>query len=893
MGWLSHGRIGGAPLSDGPNPTATGVSTQPIREILHTVLQEVGERPQNLEEILRAAPAALVAFDANRRIIHANAAAEAVFGYGPGALDGVSTDELIPLRLRQPDAPPMTVTDDLMQVELPGLMQDGTERPIEWCFGSSRHAEGAVFVMTVRDRLALDRAMDALRASEERFQLLVNGVRDCAIFMLDGEGRVSSWNAGASRIKGWEREEIVGQPYEVFFTSEDRAAGTPAKLIAAALDEGSHESTGWRLRKDGSRFMAHASLTVLRNAEGQVRGFAKITRDLTLRLRGEESERRLIAERAAREAAEEAEKRLRASEERLGRLQRMTAALSEAVTPEDVSTVVLRECLQAFGAGGGAVYLLSSDGSELELVGQRGHPQSAMEAFRRLPLDARSPLTDAARERVPGFYESFEDFWKRYPALRAAIGAGNFEASAALPLVERGQLLGVLGTRFEHPRAFTTGDRALLLTVSDLCAQALERARLFAAERLARASAESASRSKDEFLAMLGHELRNPLAPIATAVQLMKMRGDEGCTREREVIERQLSHLGKLVDDLLDVSRVARGLISLDRSPIEVAEVLSQAVEMASPLLEQREQELVVSVPETGLAIDADRLRLAQVVANLLTNAAKYTPPRGHVWLTAALDGGQVVIRVRDDGEGIGPELLPHVFDLFVQGARTIARSEGGLGLGLALVKSLVALHSGTVTASSGGLGRGSEFVVRIPALTGATAMAEATAMAGQRARPAPTSPPSSEPRSLVQKGKRILVVDDNHDASELLAEVLRTLGYEVAVAADGPSALRQFGSFPADVAILDLGLPVMDGFELARRLCEDRASARPRLIALTGYGRERDFAQSRAVGFDAHLVKPVDVDTLLAALEPTQPSAGSGRPVAGRAPSHTGLPDA
>jgi signal transduction histidine kinase/ActR/RegA family two-component response regulator len=537
------------------------------------------------------------------------------------------------------------------------------------------------------------------------------------------------------------------------------------------------------------------------------------------------------------------------------------------------------------------VYLLSSDGGELELVGQRGHPQSAMEAFRRLPLDARTPLTDAARERVPGFYESFEDCWRRYPALRTAIGAGNFEASAALPLVERGQLLGVLGTRFERPRTFTTGDRALLLTVSDLCAQALERARLFAAERLARASAESASRSKDEFLAMLGHELRNPLAPIATAVQLMKMRGDEGCTREREVIERQLSHLGKLVDDLLDVSRVARGLISLDRSPIEVADVLSQAVEMASPLLEQREQELVVSVPETGLAIDADRLRLAQVVANLLTNAAKYTPPRGHVWLGAALDGGQVVIRVRDDGEGIGPELLPHVFDLFVQGARTIARSEGGLGLGLALVKSLVALHAGTVTASSGGLGRGSEFVVRIPALAGATATAEATAMTRERSRPSVTSPPS-DPHSLPQKGKRILVVDDNQDASELLAEVLRTLGYEVAVAADGPAALRQFGSFPADVAILDLGLPVMDGFELARRLCEERATARPRLIALTGYGRERDFAQSRAVGFDAHLVKPVDVETLLAALEPTQPSAATSRPVPGRAP-HSGLPDA
>lgn len=851
-------------MNDGPTPPSIGESRNAIRHTLQTILQKVEAQSHALDEILTVTSAALIAFDTDRRILRANLAAEAFFGYGPGALEGVSTDVLIPERLRQPDAPPMTVTEDLMQVELPGLMRDGTERSIEWCFGSARHASGVVFVMTVRDRLELDRAMEALHASEERFQLLVNGVRDCAIFMLDEAGRVSSWNDGATRVKGWAREEILGQPYEVFFSGEDRAAGVPGRLLDAALEEGSHESSGWRMRKDGSRFWALTSLTVLRSAEGQVRGFAKITRDLTERLRREESEHRLIAERAAREAAQEAEQRLRASEERLGRLQRVTAALSEAVTPEDVSTVVLRECIHSFGAGGGAVYLLTSDGNALELVGQQGHPERALEGFRVLPLDARAPLCDAARERTPGFYESFEDCWRKYPALREAIGVGNFEASAALPLVGRGQLLGVLGVRFEHRRSFEAGDRALLLTISDLCSQALERARLFAAERVARSSAETASRSKDEFLAMLSHELRNPLAPIATAVQLMKLRGDGRMTREREVIERQLSHIGKLVDDLLDVSRVARGLISLSRAPTEVAEVLAEAVEMASPLLEQRAQDLVFSVPKSGLAIKADRMRLAQVVANLLTNAAKYTPPHGHVWLDAFLEAGQVVIRVRDDGEGIGPELLPHVFDLFVQGRRTIARSEGGLGLGLALVKSLVALHDGTVSAASAGPGRGSEFVVRIPALVEVGP------------RPSPTGAHPAQPRPA-QTGKRILLVDDNHDAGEMLAEVLRALGHEVAVAEDGPSALRQLSAFPAEVAILDLGLPVMDGFELARRVCEERGAARPRLIALTGYGRERDFAQSRAVGFDAHLVKPVDVDTLIATIE--EPAAARRDP--------------
>jgi len=825
---------------------------------LQAVLAEVEATPLGVEQVLGAAREALIAFDAGRKIRCANALAEAVFGYGRGELDGRSTDVLIPARLRQPDAPPMTPTGDLVHVELPGLLRDGSERPIEWCFGSARQQGQLVFVMTVRDRVAHDRAIEQLRTSEERFQLFVNGVRDCAIYMLDADARVSSWNAGAARIKGWQAPDIIGQPWEVFFTPEDRAAGVPAKLIAATLEEGSHETTGWRVRKDGSRFWVRGSLTTLRDADGQLRGFAKITRDLTATVRAEENERRLIAERAAREAAQEGERRLRASEERVTRLQRMTAALSEAATPEEVAAVALRECLSAVGAAGSALYVLAPDGEHLDLLGQRGHPEEAVAGHRSLPLDARTPVTDASRERQPAFYDSSEACSKQYPALRPAITAGDFEASAAMPLVARGELLGALGVRFQQRRSFGASDRALLLTISDLCAQALERARLLAGERGARASAESASRSKDEFLAMLGHELRNPLAPISTALQLMKLRGDERAVREREVIERQLSHLGQLVDDLLDVSRVARGLITLSPVVLEVSDVLSRAVEMASPLLEQRGQQLVVSAPTGGLSLKADPLRMAQVVANLLTNAAKYTPPGGHVWLSAAREGGEAVIRVRDDGEGIAADLLPNLFDLFVQGARTIARSEGGLGLGLALVKSFVTLHGGTVSAASQGPGQGSEFVVRLPALRGSVS------------EPLPAA---LDAPHVLPSGKRVLVVDDNRDAGEMLAELLRTLGHDVELAEDGPSALSTLKAFTPDVAILDLGLPVMDGFELARRIRQEHAAPRPRLIALTGYGREGDIAQTRACGFDVHLVKPVNVPVLVAALDPAAPA--------------------
>ena len=825
-----------------------------VRETLQRLLAQVEAHPARLGEILDGAPEALVAFGPERRILHVNTRGAAMFGYTPADLVGRSTDTLIPERLRQPDAPPMRATEDLMQVELPGLLRDGRERTIEWCFGAARLDAGAIFVMTVRDRLELDRALEALRTSEQKFQLLINSVADCAIFMLDREGRVSSWNTGAARIKGWDSSEILGQPYEIFFSVEDRVAGVPRSLIGDALRDGSRAVTGWRVRKDGSRFWAQGSLTALRGADGSVQGFVKVTRDLTERRNAEEIERRLIAERAAREAAQQAEQRVRDSEERLRRLQHMTAALSQAATPEDVSTVVLREAVDALGAAGGTVYLIGADGHQLEVLGHRGHRSGLPEELHRVGLDAHFPHTDAIRRRAPLYFESFEACAALYPLVGDNIARGNFEASVIIPLIARDAVVGALGLRFAEQRGFDAAERALVGTLADLCSQALERARLFRAERAARDAAESASRSKDEFLAMVGHELRNPLAPIRTALDLMKLRAGDGSTREREIIERQVAHLGRLVDDLLDVSRVTRGSIALSRQPIEVADLVAKAVEMVSPRLTQRAQHLSVTVPKTGLRVSADPMRMAQVLANLLDNAAKYTTPGGRVWVSAARDGASVVIRVRDDGGGIAPELLPKVFDLFVQGAQSVERPEGGLGLGLALVKSFVLLHGGSVSAASDGPGHGSEFVVRLPLL--ATAEMTARPVAEASALPA-------------LQGKRILVVDDNEDAGEMLAEVLRTMGHEVQVALDGPTALRQLRAFPAEVAILDLGLPVMDGFELARQVRAQQTNARPRLIAVTGYGRDRDIAESRSAGFDVHLVKPVDITTLVNALDP------------------------
>jgi signal transduction histidine kinase len=366
---------------------------------------------------------------------------------------------------------------------------------------------------------------------------------------------------------------------------------------------------------------------------------------------------------------------------------------------------------------------------------------------------------------------------------------------------------------------------------------------------------EAAARAKDEFLAMLGHELRNPLSPIVTALQLMKLRGDTGTTREQQVIERQLDHVIRLVDDLLDISRITRGKIELRRETVEIAEVIGKAVEMTSMILEQRAHRLAVDVPRASLLWEGDPVRLAQVVANLLTNAARYTPNGGDIRLVCRRESEEIVLCVRDNGVGIPAELLPRVFDLFTQGKRNLDRAAGGLGIGLTLVKTLVNLHGGSVSAKSDGPGKGSEFTIRLPV---ASLDLGATAKSALAAEPHPGQGTVS---------KRVLLVDDNCDAADLLADALRSGGHEVQVANDPVEALAKAQLDPPQVAILDIGLPVIDGYELAERLRAQPSIGSCRFIALTGYGQEHDRRRSHAHDFASHFVKPVAVEKLMAAI--------------------------
>ena len=358
---------------------------------------------------------------------------------------------------------------------------------------------------------------------------------------------------------------------------------------------------------------------------------------------------------------------------------------------------------------------------------------------------------------------------------------------------------------------------------------------------------QSAGRAKDEFLAMLGHELRNPLSPILTALQLMTLRGVSGAEKEREIIERQVKHVVGLVDDLLDVSRITRGMMELKRTRVRLADAVARAIEQASPLVERRRHSLHVDVP-ADLYVDGDSSRLSQVVANLLNNAAKYTEPEGIIFVHAEALGDRVRLYVRDSGIGIDPALLPHLFDAFTQERQRSDRSQGGLGLGLAIVRSLVEAHGGSVTLHSDGHGRGAECIVDLPS-------------AGHLAAAPET--PAPKLASAAASGCRVLLVDDNEDAAEMLAQSLSALGHHVETAFDAPEALDLALRYVPDVALLDLGLPVIDGYELAGRLRQQDGWQQVRFAALTGYGQPVDRALTATAGFEVHLVKPIDLREL------------------------------
>lgn len=610
----------------------------------------------------------------------------------------------------------------------------------------------------------------------DRFRLLVDAVQDYGIFMLDTAGNVMSWNIGAQRIKQYRADEIIGRNFSTFYPPEAVAAGWPAEELRRAERDGRFEEEGWRIRKDGSRFWANVVITALRDENGKLAGFGKVTRDLTER-------------RAHEEALRESEERFRFMIE---------------------------------GVRDYAIFMLSPDGvieswnSGAQLI--KGYSPSEVIGkhfslfYRPEDLEAGKPQAELKAALEHGRAE--EEGW------RVRRDGSVFWANVVIaPVYDTGRQL-----------------RGFVKVTRDMT----ERRRLHELEK--------SSKRMSEFLAMLAHELRNPLAPIRNAITILQLEPSPSplVRSSRDMIDRQLTHMTRLVDDLLDVGRLTTGKIRFKAEQVSYNQVVARSIEAVRPLFDARRHRLKADIPAASPLVQGDATRLAQVLQNLLVNAAKYTPEAGLIELKVWQEGTQLYTSVRDNGLGLSSQALSQIFELFSQGDAQTAARESGLGIGLTLARSLVEMHGGALHAESEGPGRGSTFTFFLP-----------NAQIGVHGTDDASGP-----------GAAILVVDDNRDAANSLAEILRLMDYQVKVAYDGPAALEMFRQQAPQAVLLDLGMPGMNGYEVLAALRALHGGEQVTVAALTGFGTDEDKSRALAAGFDEHLTKPLDFTALQAFLQ-------------------------
>ena len=630
--------------------------------------------------------------------------------------------------------------------------------------------------------------------SEERMRSVVDHVVD-GIITIDGRGTVTTFNPAAERIFGYKGDEVIGKNVKLLMP--DPYHGEHDAYIANYLRTGKAKIIGIGRevigrRKDGSAFPMELAISEFRL--GDRRYFTGIVRDITERKR--------------------AEAELRDAEER------MRSVVNHVV--DGIITIDERGNVESFNPAAQKLFgyeraeVMGKNVKMLMPEPYHGEHDAYIHNYVRT---SHAKIIGIGRE-VTGKRKDGSVFPMELAVSEFHIGQRRYFTGIVRDITERKRLQDELQQRLH-----------------DLA---------------------DADRQKNEFLAMLSHELRNPLAPMSNALYLLKNArpGDaDGLTEVHGMMERQLQQLVRLVDDLLDVSRIIRGKIGLRRDRVDLRHALERAAETAKPVIDAYGHVLHMSLPDEAVIVAGDLVRLAQAISNLLTNAAKYSRATAPIELTLASEGDEALVTVRDHGVGIAPELLPRIFELFVQGEHGLARSQGGLGIGLTLVKRLVEMHAGTVSALSEGAGRGSEFRIRMPAPREWAAVAPGAAPAA----------------AAGVQARRVLVVDDNVDAANSIAKVLRLFGHEVRCEYDGQSALAAAREYDPDVIVLDIGLPVMDGYEVARRLRAMQISKAPRIVAVTGYGQEEDRRRSRESGFDQYLTKPVDPDALQAIV-----SAGS-----------------
>jgi PAS domain S-box-containing protein len=709
------------------------------------------------------------------------------------------------------------------------------ERYLDFVYQAVRDSDGqitGIFVQGI-DLTDRKRAEEELRSKTERLNLLVENIKDYAVVIFDPEGLILEWQGGAERITGYAQDEAIGQRAGLLFTPQDLEIGLPQLEMSKAAETGRAEDKRWHLKKDGTRFYADGVMTALYTEDGKLRGFGKVFKDATADKLDEESTRRRAM--------------------KLQKLAGISLRISAAQDIDSVMSIVTEEARHLIGAHQ-SVTGFTVDANWTQAINHvsLSEKYADWQSYDASPdgsgiyslvcrLNRPMRMTQAELEQHPA-WKNFGGAPENHPPMRGWLAA---------PLTARdGGNLGLIQLSDKFEGEFTEEDEAILVQLAQLSSVAIANARLYQELRVN-------DEKKNEFLAMLAHELRNPLAAIANAVKLAATTSDQShMDWSMGVITRQMIHLSRLIDDLMDVSRITRGKIELRRDVMDLTPILKSAAATVMTLVEERKHSLQLDIEGETLWADVDPTRLEQVVVNLLNNAAKYSDNAGHILLSARGEGSEIVVSIKDKGVGIPPDKLPEMFELFAQGDRSLARSEGGLGIGLTVVKKLVEMHGGIIVAKSDGPGKGSEFTIRLPAV----------------AKPREGSSDPSSPEARKIKMARILVVDDNVDTARGMARLLKILGHEVATAHNGFEAIHLARSTSPDFILLDIGLPGMSGYEVAAQLRREECCRGAVIVAVSGYGQEEDRRRSKQAGFDFHLVKPLDHDALLALL------AGSGR---------------
>lgn len=697
------------------------------------------------------------------------------------------------------------------------IAREGGERPIDDSAAPIIDESGAVLgvVLVFRDATRERQAQEAL----QRLAAIVVDSQD-AIIGKTIAGVITNWNPAAGRLYGFTAEEAIGQPISIIVPPDRRDELTH---IMQRLARGEH-IPAWdtvRMRKDGTLVDVSLQISPIRNSYGEVVGASKVARDITTRKRNE-AVLSFLATTSANLAA----------------LTDRSSALQQAAS-----------AMVPFFADWCVVFRVNDQGGiEHQACAHRdadGHAllSQYLEAY-PLDWDMPAPTVEALRSGQTQFVADVPpaiiERIARTPEHLELLRALHPQSVISVPLRVRDRIFGAITfVEASGSRRYEAHDVSLAEDLGRRVATAIDNAHLFN-------SLKAADRQKDEFLAMLAHELRNPLAAIHYAAEVARL-GDGNLESELvEIIRRQVQHLTRMIDDLLDLSRISRNKIRLQKVAADAGTVARRAAETVRPLIDERQHRLVLQVADQPLPIHGDVTRLEQVVGNLLTNAAKYTPEGGEITLSADAEDGVVVIRVRDTGIGIAPHVLPQVFELFSQAETALDRSKGGLGIGLTVARKLIELHGGTIAAHSAGIGQGAEFAIRLP----------------RSANMHPDDPRAAPAVKATSHRLRIVIVEDNRDNARTAAMLLGAMGHEVDIAYDGLNGLEMAQVRNPDVMLVDIGLPGLNGYEVASRI-RQHAGSRPALIAVSGYGQPKDQERARAAGFDHHLTKPVTSEAL------------------------------